>query len=92
MVRLTDPVGSESLFGIDRKTYAVRMVGFATLRGWHVRTYSNFFRPKSMRKWLQAGKVTLYYNDVKQNAINWQSAEVNGMLDANVFISEKTGY
>jgi hypothetical protein len=91
MVRLTDPSGSESLFGIDRKTYAVRMVGFATPRGWHVRTYSDFFRPKSMRKWLQAGKVTLYYNGVKQNETYWQSADVNGVLDARVFTPNMAG-
>ncbi len=85
MVRLTDPTGSESLFGIDKKSHAVRMVGFATPRGWHVRTYSGFFRPKSMPKWLQAGKVTLYYNGVKQNEIHWQSADINAPIDASLF-------
>jgi hypothetical protein len=85
MVRLTDPAGSESLFGIDQKEFAIRMVGFFTPRGWHVRTYDNFFRPKSMPRWLQAGKVTLYYNGVKQNEIHWQSAEVNGPIDTTIF-------
>jgi hypothetical protein len=85
MVRLTDPTGSDSLFGIDRKSHAVRMVGFATPRGWHLRTYSDFFRPKSMPRWLQAGKVTLFYNGVKQNEIHWRSAEINGPIDQRVF-------
>jgi hypothetical protein len=84
-VRLTDPTGSESLFGVDRQSHAVRMVGFATPRGWHVRTYSGFFRPKSMRKWLQAGKVTLYYNGVKQNEIHWESAEINAPIAKKIF-------
>lgn len=85
MVRLTDPTGTESLFGIDQKDFAIRMVGFLTPRGWHVRTYSDFFRPKSMPRWLQAGKVTLYYNSVKQNEIYWTEAEVNVPIDAKIF-------
>jgi hypothetical protein len=85
MVRLTDPAGTESLFGIDRKSHAVRMVGFATPRGWHVRTYSGFFRPKAMPRWLQAAKVTLYYNGVKQNEIHWQSVEINSAIDPALF-------
>jgi hypothetical protein len=85
MVRLTDPTGTESLFGIDQKTFAIRMVGFVTPRGWHVRTYDNFFRPASLPRWLQAGKVTLYYNGVKQNEIHWKEAEVNVPIDAKIF-------
>jgi hypothetical protein len=85
MVRLTDPTGTESLFGIDQKDFAIRMVGFLTPRGWHVRTYGDFFRPKSMPRWLQAGKVTLHYNSVKQNEIYWTEAEVNVPIDAKVF-------
>jgi hypothetical protein len=85
IVRLIDPAGSESLFGIDTKDYAIRMVGFATPRGWHVRTYDKFFRPKSMPQWLQAGKVTLTYNGVKQNEIWWDSVEVNAPIDERLF-------
>lgn len=85
MVRLTDPAGSDSLFGIDQKTSAVRMVGFATPRGWHVRTYDNFFRPAEAPWWLQAGKVTLTYNGVKQNEIHWRQVKVNQPIDDKLF-------
>jgi len=85
MVRLTDPTATESLFGIDKKTHAVRMVGFLTPRGWHVRTYSGFFRPKKMPRWLQAGKVTLFYNGVKQNEVHWKQAEINVQVDQSLF-------
>lgn len=85
MVRLTDPSATESLFGIDSKSYAIRMVGFYTPRGWHVRTYDNFFRPRSIPKWLQAGKVTLTYNGVKQNEIHWSSVEINAPVDDALF-------
>ena len=85
MVRLIDPQGTVSLFGIDRKSFAIRMVGFSTPRGWHVRTYDKFLRPKSSSRWLQAGKVTLTYNGVKQNEIYWTSAEINKAIDPHVF-------
>jgi hypothetical protein len=85
MVRLTDPAGSDSLFGIDQSTHAVRMVGFATPRGWHVRTYADFFRPADAPWWLQAGKVTLTYNGVKQNEIHWRAVQVNAAIDEKLF-------
>lgn len=85
MVRLTDPSGSESLFGIDKKSHAVRMVGFSTPRGWHVRTYSEFFRPASKPSWLQAGKVTLFYNGVKQNEVHWKSVEIDPPIESSIF-------
>lgn len=85
MVRLTDPTGSISLFAVDKKSHALRMVGFATPRGWHARTYSGFFRPRSMPRWLQAGKVTLLYNGVKQNEIHWKSADINPAINPSAF-------
>lgn len=85
MVRLIDPAGQVSLFGIDRKSFAIRMVGFGTPRGWHVRTYDRFFRPKNARWWLQPGKVTLTYNGVKQNELFWESVEVNPPIDERIF-------
>ncbi len=85
IIRLIDPAGTDSLFGIDRKTYAIRMVGFVTPKGWHVRTYGRFFRPKTAQWWLQAGIVTLYYNGVKQNEIHWRSVAINPPIDAAFF-------
>jgi hypothetical protein len=61
------------------------MVGFATPRGWHVRSYDNFFHPRSMPSWLQAGKVTLTYNGVKQNEIWWDSVEVSVLIKRRLF-------
>jgi hypothetical protein len=88
-VRLTDPSGTESLFGIDTKSYAIRMVGFFTPRGWHVRTYDNFFRPKLMPNWLQAGKVTLTYNGVKQNEIHWKAVDIDVPINDALFAPPK---
>jgi hypothetical protein len=84
MVRLTDPQGGITLFGIDANSFAIRSMGFASPRGWHVRTYGRFFRPPGTR-WMQAGLVTLYYNGVKANEVIWRRARVDAPIDASLF-------
>jgi hypothetical protein len=84
MVRLTDPAGGTTLFGIDRKSFAIRTMGFASPRGWHLRTYDDFYRLPGSR-WLQARRVTLYYNGVKANEVLWRDARVNGPMDDELF-------
>jgi len=89
MVRLTDPSGTQTLFGIDQRSFAIRMMGFACPRGWHVRTYDDFYRLPGSR-WLQARKVTLYYNGVKSNEVTWSDARVNEAIDERVFTPAST--
>ncbi len=69
-VRITDPGGGETLFGIRQRDFAIVSVGFATPRGWHTRVYSNFYRNQE-GGWLQPGRVRLYYDGVKANEIHW---------------------
>jgi hypothetical protein len=84
LVRLTDPKGSISLFGIDTKTYAVRSIGFTTPRGWHERHYDDFVR-QAAPAWLQAREVTLYYNGAKSNTVFWQTWQIDRPIDDAVF-------
>ena len=84
MVRLTDPKGGVTLFGIDQKTHAIRTMGFTTPRGWHMRTYDYFVRLKNP-DWLQARKVVLYYNGVKSNEVYWTKTTVNASVDEVIF-------
>ena len=88
IVRLTDPNGGITLFGIDAKTYAIRSMGFTTPKGWHLRTYDDFARLKRP-DWLQARKVTLYYNGVKANEVYWDQTVVNGPVDDALFAPPK---
>jgi hypothetical protein len=55
-----------------------------TPRGWHKRVYEDFAELKNPR-WLQARKVTLYYNGVKQNEVYWQDVKVNAPVDEAMF-------
>jgi hypothetical protein len=88
MVRLTDPGGGVTLFGIDKTSYAIRTMGFATPKGWHVRTYDNFVRLRHPR-WLQARHVTLYYNGVKSNEVFWKITRVDMAIDDTLFAPPK---
>ena len=81
-VRVTDPAGTATLFGIDQSSHVIRMVGFATPTGWHVRHYDDFVQAPG---WTQARKVTLYYNGVIANQVFWTDWEVNRPLAADLF-------
>lgn len=69
-VRITDPSGGNTIFGIRIADFDVVSVGFSTPRGWHERRYSDFFRNKP-GGWSQPGRVRLYYDGVKANEIHW---------------------
>ena len=84
MVELTDPEGGKTLFGIDRRSHAIRYLGFATERGWHERLYDDFERLTNP-DWLQARHVTLYYDGRKSNEVFWQFTRVNQPVDPTLF-------
>jgi uncharacterized protein (DUF1330 family) len=83
-LRLTDEQGGQTLFGIDQQNHAIRTMEFATPKGWHKRTYDDFVELQNPR-WLQARKVTLFYNGVKQNEVYWTDVEVNAPVDEAIF-------
>lgn len=90
VVRVTDPAGQRTLFSIAQDDYLILRVGFSTPRGWHERTYSDFFkRPKS--PWMQPGRVRLTYNGVKQNEIFWRSFTLNEEMPQSLFIVDAPG-
>jgi hypothetical protein len=88
LVRLTDPKGGTSLFGIDVKTFAVRSLGFTTPRGWHERHYDDFVR-QDAPAWLQAREVTLYYNGAKSNTVFWQQWQIDKPIAPEIFAPPK---
>jgi hypothetical protein len=85
LVRLTDPNGGITLFGIDQTLHAIRTMGFTTPRGWHERHYADFVAQTTPRRWLQARRVTLLYNGVKANTIHWERWEIDGAIDPALF-------
>jgi hypothetical protein len=88
MVRVTDPSGTQTLFGVDKARAFIRLAGFATPKGWHVRVYDDFAVQPG---WTQPRSVTLYYNGVKQNVVNWERWRVNPPLDRALFAPANAG-
>jgi hypothetical protein len=84
MVRVIDPAGQATLFGIDRASHFIRYMGFATPRGWHERVYADFMLLQNPR-WLQAREVTLFYNGLRQNTVRWRTAVVGQLIDPGLF-------
>jgi hypothetical protein len=90
MIRIIDPNGARTLFGIDRNSHYIRYMGFATLRGFHVRTYDDFVMLDNPR-WLQAREVSLYYDGVKANTVYWKNISVDAPIDGRIFTAPKSG-
>ncbi|MFN6934627.1 MAG: hypothetical protein ACK4NZ_05695 [Tsuneonella sp.] len=84
MIRVIDPSGQATLFGIDRQSRFVRYMGFSSPLGWHERVYDDFVVLENPR-WLQAREVTLFYNGVRANTVHWKVARVNEALPTETF-------
>jgi len=84
MVELRDPGGSVTLFGVDRKDFKIRLVGFTTPKGWHHRIYRDFIRLEPSG-WVQPRHVSLYYNGRKSNEVFWKDVAINEPIDPSVF-------
>ena len=84
-VRVRDPSGTQTLFGIDASSHEIRLVAWDTPQGWHHRLYSDFYWVEEPG-FLQPGRVRLYYDGVKTADINWRSARINVPLTEELFV------
>ena len=83
-VRVTDPTGTRTLFGIDQQTYAVRSAGWQTPKGFHQRLCSDFY--KVGEHFVQPGRVRHFYDGVKAVDIRWTSAEIGRPIPDATFV------
>jgi hypothetical protein len=86
-IEVRDPAQGVTRFAIDRKTYQILRVGFATPRGYHERIYSDFYTKKGV-SWVQPGRIRLFYDGVKQNEIIWRDFTLNASLPDDLFVIE----
>lgn len=84
VVRVNDPSGGKTLFGITRDDHQIVWLGFSTPRGWHERRYSRFYRKPGV-DFVQPGLVRLYYDGVQQNAIEWTDYRIGEDLPVSFF-------
>ncbi len=85
MIKVFDPAGGETKFGIAQKDYKILKVGFDTARGWHERIYSDFYSNPN-ESWVQPGRVRLYYNGTKSNEVIWERYAINQDLPDCLFV------
>lgn len=91
MIKVTDPSGALTWFGIAQDDYAVLKVAFDTDRGWHERIYSDFMSKPGIA-WNQPGRVRLYYNGIKGNEVIWTDFAVNADLPDCLFTLPQAEY
>lgn len=84
LIRVIDPAGAPTLFGLDADTHLIRYMAFSTPRGFHERVYDDFVTQTNPR-WVQARTVTLFYDGVKANTVRWRTARVNAAIDPATF-------
>jgi len=84
-VRVVDPTGTRTLFGIDQATFAVRSAGWQTPKGFHQRLYSDFYVVGDTA-FVQPGRVRHFYDGIKSVDIRWTSAEIGGPIPDEVFV------
>jgi hypothetical protein len=85
VVRVTDPSGQYTLFGIDREDGSIRYAAWKTPRGWHHRLYSDFYWVPEPG-FLQPGRVRLYYDGLKAVDIRWTQASINQPIPDRTFV------
>ena len=85
MIRVTDPSGSSTLFGIDRESAYLRLAAWDTPRGWHERIYSDFYWVADPG-FLQPGRVRFYYDGARSVDVHWTSASINEQIADEVFV------
>ncbi len=85
MIRVTDPSGSSTIFGIDQESAYIRLAAWDTPKGWHQRVYSDYYWVPDPG-FLQPGRVRLYYAGAKEVDIRWTSATINEDIPDEVFV------
>jgi hypothetical protein len=84
LVRVTDPVGQETLFGFDNESGFIRYMAFDSARGFHERIYDDFVRLPEIG-WVQARSITLLYDGIISNSVFWKSATIAEPIDPSIF-------
>lgn len=89
LVRVIDPNGAATLFGFDVESGFIRYLAFTTPRGFHERLYDDFVRLHN--GWVQARKVTLFYDGVMSNSVLWTDTRVGDPIEDSRFAPPQAG-
>lgn len=83
-IKITDPKKGNTIFGIDKKTFNIRLAEFDTPLGFHQRIYSDFKWHKTP-KFLQPRRLRIFNDGIKTADIFWREYLVNQPIADEVF-------
>ena len=84
-IKIIDPKKSETIFGVDRKTFYIRYAAFKTPIGFHQRIYDDFKLNKNPR-FVQPRSLRVFTEGVKIADIFWANFKVNEPIADEVFM------
>jgi hypothetical protein len=83
-IKIIDPKKSETIFGVDRKTFYIRYAAFKTPIGFHQRIYDDFKWHKNPR-FLQPRSLRIFTEGVKIADVFWSDFKVNAPVADEIF-------
>ncbi|GIU81596.1 MAG: hypothetical protein KatS3mg006_0660 [Pyrinomonadaceae bacterium] len=86
-VKVIDPSKTETIFGIDKKSFFIRYAGFRTPIGFHERIYDNFVRDEKTG-FIQPLHLRIFNDGIKTTEVFWKTFKVNEPISDEVFIIE----
>jgi hypothetical protein len=86
-IQVTDPKQNITVFGIDSRTFNIRLVQFVTELGFHHRIYSQFSPADNEPRFIQAHRMRVFFDGIKWIDILWKQCFVNAVLEDDLFIS-----
>lgn len=83
-IKIIDPKKTETIFGIDQKTFFIRAAFFKTPIGFHQRFYNDFKWHKNPR-FIQPRSLRIFNDGVKTTEVFWSEYKVNQPIADDVF-------
>ncbi len=83
-IKIIDPKKTETIFGIDRKTFFIRAAFFKTPIGFHQRFYDDFVRVKKVN-FIQPRSLRIFNDGVKTTEVFWSDFKVNEPIADEIF-------
>ena len=87
-IKIIDPKKTETIFGVDRKTFFIRYAAFKTPIGFHQRIYSDFKMNKNPQ-FNQPRSLRIFVEGVKIADVYWSDFKVNEPIADEVFVITK---
>lgn len=86
-IKIIDPKKSETIFGIDKKSFFIRYAAFKTPIGFHQRIYDRFKWHKNPR-FIQPQSLRVFTEGVKIADVFWSDFKVNEPIADEIFTTK----